>query len=436
MGEFRTDVMWAVVWLLALVVAVGGRASVWRTLGAAIIIGAAFSVSMKTTFLVLCLVVSGIVTWWFAGRPFSKGFFAHAFAAVIGVAIVPGAIVAYFASQGALKPLYHCVIEHNTLPGQNVGQMILHQIFARSSALWLIPAGIFTAAMLPSVRRDPRRGYRRLFLFLVTSLYYPLLRIFWPVVTTQDYLPWLPLLPIFAVAGWSWWREHFRKVPLQRVPWICFPALLLLGEIVWIVVSEPPFVWNGHHLQVLNIEERRIRHLASLLRLADPGEYVFDTKGETIFRPRPIYMVMETLTLQQIKDGRIPDDTIPRLIETRTAVCVQRMSNRLMPATQQFIEKNYLRANGVRTLGQRIEAVLNAAVAFEVIIPERYGFIAPSGAVTGTLDGRPLDGPRWLDAGRHELTVAKPAGEVSLLWARALERGYSPYAESDARTAE
>jgi hypothetical protein len=107
-----------------------------------------------------------------------------------------------------------------------------------------------------------------------------------------------------------------------------------------------------------------------------------------------------------------------------------------MPATQQFIEKNYLRANGVRTLGQRIEAVLNAAVAFEVIIPERYGFIAPSGAVTGTLDGRPLDGPRWLDAGRHELTVAKPAGEVSLLWARALERGYSPYAESDARTAE
>ncbi len=72
MGEFRTDVMWTTVWLLGLVVALTGRLTPWRTFSAALLLGAAFSVSMKTTLLVLCLAVAGIITWLLAGRPISK----------------------------------------------------------------------------------------------------------------------------------------------------------------------------------------------------------------------------------------------------------------------------------------------------------------------------------------------------------------------------
>jgi hypothetical protein len=483
MGEFRTDVMWTTVWLLVLVVALTGRLTPWRTFGAALLLGTAFAVSMKTTLLVLFVAVAGIITWLLAGRPIAKNWPAHLGAFVGGVLLVPGIIVGYFASQGALHSLYHCVIEHNTLPGQHLGKLILKQVFSHTS-VWIFPVVVITWLMLPAVRREPKRGYRRLFLFLLTGLFYSILRGFWPVVTTQDYLPWLPLIPIFAVAGWTWlheWRQrtfpksapwllavtplvaawlvwlatddpHSPKVASTRiaylaallpvylifvggwlwarrdkhvpanVAWLLLPALLLTGEVVWIVTDEPPLA---------RVEERRIGHLAALLRLVDPGEYVLDTKGETIFRPRPTYLVLETLTIQQLQSGRLQDDTIPRLIATRTAVV--RKSDRMLPATQRFIEKNYLRVNGGHALGQRLATPANTPISFEITIPESYGLVGLGGPVRGTLDGQPIDGPRWLDAGRHEVTVTQPAGEVILLWERAIERGYSPVREAEAK---
>jgi hypothetical protein len=508
MGEFRTDVLWTSVWLLSLVVAVGGRPTPWRTFGATLLLGAAFMVSMKTTLLTLCVVVAGIITWLLAGRPLSKRLPAHVLAALGGLVIVPGIIIGYFASQGALKPFYHCVIEHNTLPGENIGRMILRQFLAKST-LWLIPVWFCTARMLPGVRQEPDRGYRRLFLFLVTGLFYPLLRIFWPVVTTQDYLPWLPLVPIFAVAGSTWTRDWLDRrfpsnvpwlllwipivaallfwgftrdllpdedatkrslvsivlsplveissaelaakrnatlvalVPIYlvgafgwflrwrqtrgptRVAWLLVPTLLLAGEIAYILTDEPLFA---------QAEQRRIGHLAAALRLVDPGEYVLDTKGETIFRPRPTYLVLETLTIRQIKSGRIQDDIIPRLIETRTAFV--RASNRMMPSTQNFISKNYVHVDGGRVLGKRVAAAPNVATEFEITIPERYSIITPSGPVEGTIDGQPIDGPVWLEAGRHKIVSRDAAGQVVVIWARALERGFSPYNTTETQSGD
>jgi hypothetical protein len=483
MGEFRTDVMWTTVWLLALVVALTGRLTPGRTFAAALLLGAAFSVSMKTTVLVLCLAVAGTITWLLAGRPISKSLPAHILAFVGGLLVVPGAIVAYFASQGALKDLYHCVIVHNTMPGENLGLKILRQLFTQST-LWLIPAWFCTAAMLPGVRQDPARGYRRLFLFLITALFYSLLRIFWPVVTTQDYLPWLPLLPIFIVPGCTWvrewlqqkstprlswllilcplaaavfvwlatnderaseaipkrltylavllpiylvagffWLRERRQSPLSAsVAWLLLPALLLAGEIVYIVTDES---------LLARPEQRRIGHLAQVLRLIDPGEFVLDTKGETIYRPRPTYLVLETLTLQQIGSGRIKDDIVQRLIDTRTALV--HSSARMTEVTQHFIDKNYIHVDGGRVLGKRLITPKNAPVSFDITIPERYDFITPRGPANGTLDGQPINGPRWLETGRHEIVYSGISGQVALIWARALERGFSPYYDSDAK---
>jgi hypothetical protein len=40
-------------------------------------------------------------------------------------------------------------------------------------------------------------------------------------------------------------------------------------------------------------------------------------------------------------------------------------------------------------------------------------------------------GPLALDAGQHELVVTNHTGETTVIWAPALDRGFSPYAQSD-----
>jgi hypothetical protein len=289
--------------------------------------------------------------------------------------------------------------------------------------LWLIPVWFLTRAMLPSVRQKPARGYRRLFLFLIAGLFYSLLRGFWPVVTTQDYLPWMPLLPIFAVAGINWLVDFVEKRFHKRVPWLVLPALLLAGEIAMIVTEEPPF---------LRVEDRRIAHLSQILHLINPGEYVLDLKGETIYRPRPCYLVMETLTLEQLRRGTMKNDIAERLIATRTALV--RRSDRMPAETKEFIDRNYIRINRMWVPGKKLPTTAGKPLTFEIVIPASYRLIAAKGAVAGTLDGQPIEGDRWLAAGRHELTVTtvtQPAGETALVWARAVARGYSPYYKID-----
>lgn len=418
MGEYRTDVMWTTVWLAALSVGLNGELKPRRTFAAALLLGAAFSVSMKSTLLLLCLGVSGGITWWLAGRPISRQLGLHMAAFFVGLLVVPGIIIGYFASQGALQPLYHCVIQHNTLPGQNLGATILKNVLSQHM-LWLIPVVLITRAMLPSVRREPAQGWRRLFLFLVTGTFYSLLRGLWPVVTTQDFMPWMPLLPIFAVAGFAWAQQWLRERKGIVLPWVLGPALVLAGEVVWIVKAEP-FGKN---------EAKRVSQYVSLFRLADPGEYVLDLKGETIFRPRPIYIALESLTRAQIQNGTLKDNTVERLIETRTAVV--NYSDRFMAPTKDFIEHNYVHVQNARVLGKKLQTVQDQPMKFEIAVPERYILVGSKGPVQGTLDGQPIDGPRWLDAGPHEVTITNHVGETSVFWARAWERGFSPYVTFD-----
>lgn len=418
MGEYRTDVLWTTVWLAALAVALSGELKPRRTFAAALLLGAAFSVSMKSTLLLLCLGVSGGITWWLAGRPISRQIGLHAAAFLAGLLLIPAIIVGYFASQHALQPLYHCVIEHNTMPGQNLGATIRKNLLSQN-LLWLIPVGLIARAMLPSVRREPAQGWRRLFLFLIAGTFYTLLRGLWPVVTTQDYMPWMPLLPVFVVAGFAWAQQWLKTRTGIALPWALAPALLLAGEIAFVLNAEP-FGKN---------EDKRVSQYVSLFRLADPGEYVLDLKGETIFRPRPTYLALESLTREQIKNGTLKDDTIERLIATRTAVV--NYSDRFMDKTKAFLDANYVHVQNARVLGQKLPTVQDQPLKFHIAVPERYIFVGSKGPVQGTLDGKPIDGPRWLDAGPHEVTVTNHLGETSVFWARAWERGFTPYVTFD-----
>lgn len=423
MGEFRTDVLWVALWLGALVVLLTGRMTRQRLFFTGLILGAAFGVSMKTTLLLLTLLAAGALTgvaYWYCGPIFSEErnesaapIWHYPAAVVAGLLLVPGAIVAFFAANGALQPLYHCVIQHNTLPGDNLGALILKHLHS-TSMLTLIPVLACAAAMLPMLGTNLERGLRRLFLLLATGLFYPLLHGFWPVITPQDYLPWYPLLPISLAPALWWAGDALAARSKAWIPRFALPVLLLAAEVAGIFQARPIFSHPN---------DRRVEALARVLRLADPGDYVLDAKGETIFRPRPCYLVMESLTRRQLENGTIDDDVIPRLIATRTAVV--RSSGRVAPEVHAFIEENYIALEHVRVLGKFLPPARNGVINFDVTIPERYAFETKKGEVGGTIDGDPVTASRWLDAGPHELKVAQSNHEVVLIWARAKERGLS-----------
>jgi hypothetical protein len=234
----------------------------------------------------------------------------------------------------------------------------------------------------------------------------------------------MPLAATFVVAAFSWLHRLMQAHLRFALPWLALPALMLAGDVAWILKVEP-FGKN---------ERKRVTRLATLLHLADPGEYVLDLKGDTIFRPRPSYLVLESLTRAQIQNGRLQDDTIPRMIATRTAVV--NYSDRFMPATKQFIAQNYVHVQNARVLGQRLQTTPNQPLSFEIRIPENYVLISSKGLVEGTIDGQAIHGPRWLDAGEHTVVVTNHTGETSIVWARAWERGFSPYVTFDPRDGE
>jgi hypothetical protein len=200
------------------------------------------------------------------------------------------------------------------------------------------------------------------------------------------------------------------------------PLLLLMGEVSWMVSDHHPF---AHHTQAA------VARIAEALRLTDPGDYLMDAKGDNIFRPRPYYYVLETLTRQRLQRGLLPDDLSQHLIQTRTAVVDE--SPRMTPAALRFVRENYIpisrgfAVTHLAALGRTLSNPVAGEVSFEIVIPERYSCVGPNGPVTGILDGTVWNCPRWLTAGSHVFQPAAENHPLSVIWARALERGFSPF---------
>jgi hypothetical protein len=271
--------------------------------------------------------------------------------------------------------------------------------------------------MLPLLNWNASRWTPRLFFLLVTGLFHPLLNGLWPVVTQQDYLPWIPLVAVHFAAILVLVGDKLNQRWRSWMPRCLLPVIVIAIEGGLMLKHEP--ILNRHR------SDRQIQALATVLKLADPGEYVMDAKGETIFRRRPYYFVLENLTMRQLSRGTLIDEIPARLIETRTAVV--RLSDRMPAGTQEFIARNYLSVGHARVLGKMLAPARDGVIRFQIAVPERYSLETPAGAISGNLDGQKLNGPRWLDTGEHELVTSAPAMGAAVVWARAGERGFTPF---------
>jgi len=164
--------------------------------------------------------------------------------------------------------------------------------------------------------------------------------------------------------------------------------------------------------------------IETALRLTTRSEHVMDSKGETIYRRRPFYYILEGLTGMRIKAGLIKDTIAEQLIATETRlVTVLRMPAK---ATA-FIQKNYVPiAFRLSVLGQMLGQPGND-FPLDIVVPGEYTFVSECGAFAGMLNGEPVSGAIRLEPGHYEVSRTNGSGRLAVVWARAVEKGYTPF---------
>jgi hypothetical protein len=96
---------------------------------------------------------------------------------------------------------------------------------------------------------------------------------------------------------------------------------------------------------------------------------------------------------------------------------------------KKFIWENYIPVgNDLRVAGRFLypSAEDSSRMDFEVVIPASYKIIARDGPVSGTLDGMPYDGARFLVPGRHTFVQTSSGTQLAVLWAQAVDRNFTP----------
>lgn len=419
MGEFRTDVLWTALWLLGLVVITSGLPWRRRLFWGGLVFGAGLAVSLKTVFLLAVVLVAAGVTWLFRRRLPVRGDSAGASGAALAVAglvLIPAALLIFFATHGAWSQMVYCLITHNTMPEAGSAAGLWGRALSWHT-LGVVPTLGLGLLLRPGLRAEPARVSRQLFILLVAGFYVPLLQVLWPTVTTQDYLPWFPVLFAALLPPFLDWADRLPAAVPRFVPRLVLPLLLGGPEVYWVLSSHPP----------LRCETAQsTAEIGSVLRLTQPGEYVMDAKGDCIYRPRPYYYVLESFTRRRLMLNLMPDELVQCLIDKGTAVVLE--SPRMTPRARAFVQANYrLIGPHLAVLGQDLPAAQGGVAAFTLAIPQEYSIISPSGPVLGTLDGVALSGSRRLSAGPHEFRPAAPSQPATLLWTRALEKGFQPY---------
>jgi len=420
--EFRTDNLWAPLWLLCIVTLISGPLTVARGLVAGLLLGLCFGISMKSALLLLMLLMSAPVALFLVGRKQLGQSWSHlarcTTAFFAATALVPGAIAGAFAVAGLWRNFRYCNFDHNFLPHLDV----------KNHPAWLIfifpvtfPFVIYAAWLIVRAASVPPLAFRRAFIFLICGFYTPALYSFWNLLTRQDFLPYYPLAFVLISGALLAVSPHLAKYGLRLSHYLrCvpLPAVTALVGLVFVIATRPFWIDRA------KVETNLLR---GVLKLTDPGDYVLDCKGETIFRQRCFWPVTESIMAERFARKLVVDNAAQRAVETHT--CVAAMKGRMPWRAKQFIWKNYISVgNDLKVAGRflRRSATDSRRMDFQVLIPAPYKIIARDGPVTGMLDGTPYEGARFLAPGQHTFVQTSSRTQLAFLWAQAVDRNFLP----------
>ena len=449
--EFRTDVPWTLLWLAAFQAATGGALGPARLFAAGLAVGAAAAVSLKSSLLLACLLGSALAAaaWRLAGdgggrrRPSPRTAgraLAAAGAGLAGLAAVPAGVALYFRAHGAIDALFAGAVLHNLQVSQHGPAPLKRALILAIGAPLLIVIARWSLRAGP-----PAFARQRLVLALTTGSYLIAIEVLWPLITSQTYLPVEPLLCLFVAAAAVGGPR--RRLPAEEEIWApgglaAAPARTAAAP----VPARPRIAWGRAFLALALGVELSIDLLhgplrgdqtapttaivAAALRLTGPDEAVFDDKGDAVFRRRAFFPVLEDITREAMVEGRIAD-TIPEAILANHVCLATLSSKRLPPRGKRFLDANFLPVGPVRVCGKWLPSATGSAppspvIRFQVEVPAAYTILGSGGPARGRLDGVELAAPRELAAGVHVFEPRSPP-PLALIWARAVERGFSPF---------
>lgn len=421
--QFRTDDLWVPLWLLTVLLMLDA-ASLGRRFVAGLCLGLAFSVSLKTSLLVASLAAAALVAGWVVARPRDEPSLRRRLAELAAVAggavLVPGALVATFASLGAFEPMVACTLKHSAFSLGDGGWRPWAPLFLILALGGQVALGrlLVGTGVAPGDRRE------QLTVLWASGFAAAALLTVWPTSTAQDGMALLPgaalAVAVVLTRATDRLQGALARPGARAVAAAALPILVAAGFTIRLLATHPPS---------LEPTAAFVRDLDRVLSLTDREEPVMDAKGEAIYRRRPFYYVLELFTKRRMRAGLIPDDIVERCVKTSTGVVFGSLGH-FSPRARRFFEEHYLGTGRVRVAGGFLSpAARETPVAFEVAIPGGYALVGPREPVRGRLDGTPYAGPRRLDVGPHTFVAGSGSTEVAFAWARAVERGFHPFEE-------
>jgi hypothetical protein len=228
---------------------------------------------------------------------------------------------------------------------------------------------------------------------------------FWILISPRDFLPMMPLLAIFVVA----WLTRICTTNARLATAYAVAALLCLGGLL-------------HYTDRFRDETTEwITMMHQALRLAAPGEPLSDFKGETVYRRRPTYWVLETITREAMRHNLLADTMWEDAVRANCHVA-QADGPFWPPRSRALFSANFLDMGRLRASGQWIKPDGTFAIA----MPGAYVVLDRNGLARGTVDGTPMTGSRSLQAGPHRFAPPNDT-HYAVLWAPAFARGFSPF---------
>lgn len=242
------------------------------------------------------------------------------------------------------------------------------------------------AVVITTQRRTEMNAQTHLTFFAMW--YIALLLGFWPILTPRDFLPIVPIAVLVIAA----------KVPPRNLA----VAALFIAAVIASSIDER--LWRPR-------EHFREDFVDAVVRVTAPDDFVFDLKGDAVFRQRAATYVYEDVGRALTANGKIPDRGPEDIIVHQCCAAI-RDSTHLPPRTRGFLNEHFVGDGLLRFCGTEVRGA-----SFEIAVPQTYAVIARDPARVA-IDGVPYRGPRALAAGRHTLSSGGN-DQVRVIWWRA-----------------
>jgi len=391
--EYRTDDLWLVLWLGVIAVAVSELPLKRKSLYGGLLLGAAFGVSMKSSVFVISIIGALLATFLLTLRrgtlPSSRTVVRSLLLTLAAALVVPLLICGAMAAAGLWKDFTYGAFLHNHFPWEHKQKVLLF------IPLYFIVRAI--ALRLARAEGEQEIVRMRLFVFMAAGIYLTIVAAFWPMTAAETYLPFYPLAALLAA-------------PLLMQRRFLAPAFAVAMLVAIVVTAEP---WK-------NEANEEIAMVDEVLAITDPADPVMDLKGETVFRERPYYFVLEAITNVKLRLGILSDQIADTLVRSRTHVVV---GDALPPKAREFVKRHYVEWGRVRVAGARLPRLHGDAtpVEFDLAVPGSYVVIDEDGVLHATIDGVSVgrDGV-MLAAGRHRLVTAAKSSRAMVIWSGTL----------------